>query len=246
MGTIGTVIGGPVGAVLGTWAGGEGGAVLYDMIFSNKKPSPGKVPGHKGGGKVRAPKARRVLTSRRTSTAKKVITPPNINPVKIDPGKDISGTEEIKVEPGKTEVKSKIFGLFPNPWAYLPAEKQPSESSALDFIKKYGDKFGRMEYFGPMSSLAVKALIGQRPSNDEYDNAAKGLTSLLRADATMGFAGGGSVYRRREKELSDKISKELNSLLCFETYSEAKLKMGRFGFLKIFPVSTVNCCRYGI
>ena len=216
LGTIGTVVGGPIGAVLGTWAGGEGGAVLYDMIFSNKKPSPGKVPGHKGGGKVKnkkAPKARRVLTSRRTSTAKKVITPPNINPVKIDPGKDISGTEEIKVEPGKTEVKSKIFGVFPNPWANLPKDKQPPDASPLDFIKKYGDKFGEMKYFGPMSALAVKALVGQRPSNDEYDNAAKGLTSLLRADATMGFAGGGSVYRRREKELSDKISKELKKTM---------------------------------
>ena len=216
LGTIGTVIGGPIGAVLGTWAGGEGGAVLYDMIFSNKKPSPGKVPGHKGGGKVRnkkAPKARRVLTSRRTSTAKKVITPPNINPVKIDPGKDISGTEKIKVEPGKTEVKSKIFGIFPNPWANLPKDNQPPDASPLDFIKKYGDKFGEMKYFGPMSALAVKALVGQRPSNDEYDNAAKGLTSLLRADATMGFAGGGSVYRRRDKELSTKVSKELKKAM---------------------------------
>ena len=216
LGAIGGAIGGPVGAVLGTWAGAEGGSKLYDMIFSNKKPSPGKVPGHKGGGKVKnkkAPKARRVLTSRRTSTAKRVITPPNINPVKIDPGKDISGTEEIKVEPGKTEVKSKIFGVFPNPWANLPKDKQPPDASPLDFIKKYGDKFGEMKYFGPMSALAVKALVGQRPSNDEYDNAAKGLTSLLRADATMGFAGGGSVYRRREKELSDKISKELKKTM---------------------------------
>jgi hypothetical protein len=215
LGTIGTVIGGPIGAVLGTWAGAEGGALLYDMIFSNKKPSPNKVPGHKGGGKVKnnkPRKARRTLTSRR-STSRKVITPPNIQNVKIDPGKSISGTEEVPVSPGETEVKSKIFGLFPNPWANLPKEKQPSEPSALDFIKKYGDKFGEMSYFGPMASLAVKALVGQKPSNKEYNDAGKGLSYLVGAGTPMGFAGGGSVAQRREKEISDKISKQLKKTM---------------------------------
>ena len=219
-GLLGTLIPIPgVGTAIGMFLGGTGGSALggaiYDMIFSNKKPSPNKVSGHKGGGKVKnnkPRKARRTLTSRR-STSRKVITPPNIQTVKIDPGKSISGTEEVPVSTGETEVKSKIFGLFPNPWANLPKEKQPSEPSALDFIKKYGDKFGEMSYFGPMASLAVKALVGQKPSNKEYNDAGKGLSYLVGAGTPMGFAGGGSVAQRREKEISDKISKQLKKTM---------------------------------
>ena len=133
------------------------------------------------GGNVRA--KRRIKSNR----GKKIAAAPHIPTAKLDPGKNISGT--ITDDKGKQE--SKIFGLFPNPFAGKESGEK-TDWDPLKFIAERGDKFSEMGYFGPISSLSLKSIVGQKPTDKDYDNAARGL-SALQSSRTLGFASGGIV-----------------------------------------------------
>jgi len=227
--------GGPlIGSILGGWGGAELGGVMYDAWFGGKKPSPTtqEIPGRQGGGVIGKKKKRR----RKVKKAKRVFTPrplptlearrASIIPVGIDPGRDISGTITEEDTSDRTNIgKSQIFRLFPNPWGGRPNE--PEDASPLEFIKKYGNKFAKIRYLGPILTLAIKSLVGQEPKDVDYNNASLGLSALYEQTKSSGFAGGGIVGGRKDsKDELKKLLKASIDPVVGETITEIQKNLG--------------------
>ena len=153
------------------------------------------------GGRVK--KATRVVKPRGVVASKKKRPIKNIDPVKITPGEDIGD----KTEGGGFFgwIKGMLGGFSP-----------------LKYFKEYGDKFGAIPFFGPIIALAVQALMGQKPGDEEYKNAGLGIISLLAKGLNIGklvgsiggvgFATGGLVDKSvlmKESKAADWLGKEL-------------------------------------
>ena len=90
----------------------------------------------------------------------------------------------IKRARGFSERMTNIIGLF------------------LDPLKVFGDKFMNVKFFGPILTIAVKSLMGQKLSQKDYDAVGVGLSSLINFGLNKGtllgnimsaFAKGGIV-----------------------------------------------------
>ena len=175
---------------LGVFGSGILGAMGLSSV-ADTATGANKVTGMNKGGRVK--KATRTVKTR-FKQRKKIRRAPYIQQIKIDPGKDVGGEKKLEKSP------------WWNPFGWGRGEEKKGEVNLLDYFKKYGDKFGKLGYFGPMATLGIKALVGQKPSEDDYDKAAFGLSALTVSSA-LGFAAGGKVDRASLQQ--DFIKKEL-------------------------------------
>ncbi len=208
LGAVGTAVGGPLGLAIGGLAGGEIGGVLYDLFFSNKKPSPTKVQGRAQGGVItRGGKFTGGPAKRGVSkTKKRGVT---AQPTKLKPGADIGGQKNVEK-------------VFPSP----QGKDKNKQVNPLGYIKKSNEKIKNAPFFGALLSLRDKALVGQKPTPLDYSIAAQGLNAWMNMTFSSGvlrggaFASGGEVnadmFLGREdltqvisKSLQDNISKQL-------------------------------------
>ena len=195
-GMIGTAIGsipvlipfgGPlIGGILGGWAGDALASVIYDMIFNNKKPKAQKIDKKAEGGIPAAPTrgGKKASSVRRSAPrTKKQSRQIKKLPTKLDPGRSIGGIEKIKkVFPGDVDKPTK------------------DKVNPLGYMKNSYDKLSSTSGFGGLAALFMKAQLGEKPSNLDYENAAIGLQTWMQrtfSDGVLrtggGFAEGGQV-----------------------------------------------------
>jgi len=174
-----------------------------------------------GGSTSRGGKSFRKVARRKKAIRRTITKTPRRSEVK--PGRDIGGEQ-------------KIFGVFPNPFAGLfgkskekPEDKGPD---TFGFLKRSSEKYSKIEFFGPMMTLASNVLLGQKPNQMDYENVALGINALiakgmksgkLRGGVIAGFAEGGPVSpdissgdaditKWVEGAVKDSVSKEVDDV----------------------------------
>lgn len=199
IGAVGTAIGGPIGAAIGGVVGGEVAGRLYDMFFENKTPTSKKVQGRAQGGVITRGGRPTGFSAKRQVKKSKVKREVSITPSELKPGVDIGGEKKIE----------KIF----------PRSSKSDTINPLGYTEDFYDKTGKIPFFGPIFSIATKALLGDKPSSLDYENIGKGLNSwmgntfsneVLRTGGA--FAGGGEVNTQMfmmGEDLSKIISKSV-------------------------------------
>jgi hypothetical protein len=201
VGAIGTAIGGPIGAFLGAWAGGEAGGALYDLFFGNKKPPQSKVAKAAGGGKP-ATRGGKLVGGPAKRTLKKKKTPRTLRatPSKLKPGAAVGGEKKIKE-------------LYPEP-------KDKNQMSPFGFLKNTYDRFSKSTGLDAPAALAIKSLMGDKPSAVDYKNSAMGINNWMNqtiASGTLAYAGGGEVKMESivsGEDYSDVIAKSLQDSIA--------------------------------
>ena len=198
LGTIGAALGGPfailtglAGGVAGDWAGGA----LYDVFFGNKKPQ-GKTAKAAGGGKP-ATRGGQPVSGPAKRTLKKKKTPRTLRatPSKLKPGAAVGGEKKIKE-------------LYPEP-------KDKTKMNPFNFIKDAYEGFAKSKGLGTLTALAIKPLMGDKPSYADYKNAAVGINNWMNqsvGSGTLAYAGGGEVKMESligGEDYSDVIAKSL-------------------------------------
>ena len=194
--------------ILGSMAGG---AVADTVTGANK------VEGMNKGGKVKKPSRR--FTSRVALTKKKRdIKKPVITPIIIP--------QESREEGG-------IFAKIPD-WITKEIPdwiKDPlglMGDIVMNPLKIFGDRFSGVKFFGPILTLAVKSLIGQKLTNKDYNAVGVGLSSLINFGLNKGtllgnimsaFAKGGivdpQILKKEEnvpKWISAEVKKSMESI----------------------------------
>lgn len=169
VGAVGTAIGGPIGAAIGGFVGGEVGGKLYEMFFENKKPAKNnKAPKRAGGGPVTRAGKLTGGPAKRNVKKTKVRRAVSVTPQKIKPGKDVGGQKKLETIYSKDDIK---------------------------LIEEQNKKLGRTPFFGPIFSVAAKALVGDRPNKLDYKNVGMSLNNWISNTfkSDIGFAGGGEV-----------------------------------------------------
>lgn len=198
VGAVGTAIGGPIGAAIGGFVGGEVGGKLYEMFFENKKPTnKDNAPKKVGGGSVT--RGGKLVSGPAKRTVKKTKTKRTIkvNPQKIKPGKDVGG--EKKLETIYTD-------------------------SQIDYLKEQNQKMGKIPFFGPIFSLALKTISGDRPDDVDYKNIGISLNNWMSNSfkSEIGFANGGEVDVKKifsGEDMSDVIAKSVKDSVSSEVDS---------------------------
>ena len=190
-GAIGAV-GGPAaiaGAIIGGMAGDWAGGALYDLFFGGKKPKTTKTTNAATGGPITSGRSstKRTITKKTKRTIK-------IQPTKIKPGASVGGEEKI----------AKVF----------PESKDKSKINPLGYMKKSYDTLSSSPGFGGVFGLALKANLGEKPSDLDYKIAASGLSSWMESNlgASGAFAEGGSVdvgMFGNGKDMTNMIAKSL-------------------------------------
>jgi hypothetical protein len=198
LGTIGAALGGPfailtglAGGVAGDWAGGA----LYDVFFGGKKPQ-GKTTKAAGGGKP-ATRGGQPVSGPAKRTLKKKKTPRTLRatPSKLKPGAAVGGEKKIKE-------------LYPEP-------KDKTKMNPFNFIKDAYEGFAKSKGLGTLTALAIKPLMGDKPSYADYKNAAVGINNWMNqsvGSGTLAYAGGGEVKMESligGEDYSDVIAKSL-------------------------------------
>jgi hypothetical protein len=215
LGAIGGMIGavgGPAaiaGAIIGGMAGDWAGGALYDLFFGGKKPAPTKTTKAATGGPITSGGKSNVGSGKRTIT-KKTKRTIKLQPTKIKPGASIGGEEKIK----------KIF----------PEPDKKDAINPLGYMKKSYNTLSSSPGFGGVFGLALKANLGEKPSDLDYKIAASGLSSWMESNLGAGgaFAEGGSVdvgmfgngkdmtnmiAKSLEESISSKVDNAINDLM---------------------------------
>ena len=168
-----------LGAIAGGSLGDMAGGALYDLFFGGKKA---KSPTKKmaGGGITRGGKTpggvRRSLGGRKGKTKKykRTIAPRKPGEVKTtSPGSDVGGEE-------------KLFGIFPNPFKKVVDKYNPFKN-----VASAGKNLGESDYFGPIFAIASKIILGQKPSQSDYQNVGLGINMLVAKGINDGKLKGG-------------------------------------------------------
>jgi hypothetical protein len=198
LGTIGAALGGPfailtglAGGVAGDWAGGA----LYDVFFGGKKPQ-GKTANAAGGGRP-ATRGGKLVSGPAKRTVKKKKAPRTlvVTPKKLKPGASVGGEKKIKE-------------IYPEP-------KDKTKMNPFEFLKKTYDTLARSSGLGALSALAIKAVMGDKPSYADYKNAGSGINNWMNqsiASGTLAYAGGGEVKMESivsGEDYSDVIARSL-------------------------------------
>jgi len=89
----------------------------------------------------------------------------------IKPGSDIGGEE-------------KLFGIFPKP-------KLPDFMNPFNIIFNAGKNLGKSDYFGPILSITSKIILGQKPTQRDYENVGLGINLLISKGISDGKLKGG-------------------------------------------------------
>jgi hypothetical protein len=149
------------------------------------------------GGGATPPARRKVSKVKRKVSAKAPVT-------KVKPGASVGGKQNIvKIFPeNKNNSKSKQT----NPLGYL-------ETSAASL--------GKAPNFGPLFTIAMKTVLGEKPTLTDYKNAGIGLNAWAANSITNvgGFSGGGEVDGRMlfaGKDMSDAIAKSIQTSVSSE------------------------------
>jgi hypothetical protein len=150
------------------------GGAIYDLFFGGKK-STGKTAKKAGGGITRGGKsqggARRTISAGRKGKYKRKLMPKKPGEVQIEPGVDVGGEE-------------KIFGIFPKP-------KLPGFMNPFGIIESTGKEMGKSDYFGPILAITSKILLGQKPTQRDYENVGLGINMLVSKGINDGKLRGG-------------------------------------------------------
>lgn len=190
IGSLAFGFGGIVGGILGSIGGDAIGGALYDAFFKNKKPKPQEKANKLAGGgqpktsrktkprsRRRAPKKLKPIKTKRTITAKQVKAP------QINPGKDVGGQQ-------------KLFGIFPNPFATSNTttnEDKTKKPDPFGFMRRSSVTYSKIDFFGPIMTLASNLLLGQKPSMMDYENVALGINSLIQEGMNRNKLKGGII-----------------------------------------------------
>jgi hypothetical protein len=179
----GTFIGGLLGGVAGDAIGG----VLFDAFFGGKSLPKGKAAKKAGGGITRGGKSqggvRRTVSSGNKGKYKRKLSPKKPEEVQLEPGADVGGEE-------------KIFGLFPKP-------KLPGFMNPFGIIESTGKEMGKSDYFGPILAITSKILLGQKPTQRDYENVGLGINLLISKGINEGKLKGGLAAAFAEGGLVD-------------------------------------------
>jgi muramidase (phage lysozyme) len=203
VGAIGTAIGGPIGAFLGAWAGGEAGGALYDMFFGNKNPQQGEheVAKAAGGGRP-ATRGGKLVGGPAKRTLKKKKAPRTLRatPSKLKPGAAVGGEKNLK--------------------KFYPEPEDKKQMSPFGFLKNAYDRFSRSTGLDAPVALAIKSLMGDKPTTADYKNSAIGINNWMNrtvGSGTLAYAGGGEVKMESivsGEDYSDVIAKSLQDSIA--------------------------------
>ena len=181
---------GALGAIAGGALGDMAGGALYDVFFGGKKPK-SQTKKMAGGGITRGGKTsgtvRRSIGGRqRKKRYKRSLTPKKPGEVEAtSPGSDVGGEE-------------KLFGFFPNPFKKVVDTYNPFKN-VMSAQKNLGDS----DYFGPILAISSKIILGQKPSQSDYENVGLGINMLLNKGLNEGKLKGGLVAAFAEGGLVD-------------------------------------------
>jgi hypothetical protein len=186
-------------SLAGTAAFNLADAGFRKMGLVDNDPKTGKPYQYAGGGSVTRGGKLSSFPVRREVKKPKVKREVSIAPPKLKPGADVGGGKEMK----------KMF----------PESSKSDTMNPLGYAKNFYDKTGDIPFFGPIFGLAIKTLLGDKPSSLDYENVGKGLNSwmgntfsseVLRTGGA--FAGGGEVNSEmfmRGEDLTKVISKSV-------------------------------------
>lgn len=179
----GAILGGLAGGAAGDWAGGA----LYDLFFGNKPKAGQQKVNAAGGGQVPITRGGKIVPSRPTRRQptqqyrREIQT--KIPPVK--PGSSIGG-------------QKKLEKVFPEPDSN--SRDKDKQVNPLGYLKKSYNKATGAFGFGGIFALALKAQLGEKPSDLDYRNAASGIVSWMQTTFSNqvlrtggAFAEGGKV-----------------------------------------------------
>lgn len=179
--------GGPLAvatAALGSIAGGTlgdmAGGALYDLFFGGKKPK-SSTKKMAGGGITRGGKAqgrvrRSIGGGKKKRKYKRALTPKKPGEVETtSPGSDVGGQD-------------KLFGIFPNPFKKVVDTYNPFKN-----VSSAQKNLGDSDYFGPIMAITSKIILGQKPSQKDYENVGLGINMLFSEGLNKGKLKGGLI-----------------------------------------------------
>jgi len=205
LGAVGAAVGGPFALLTGLAGGTLGdiaGGALYDLFFENKKPK-GKTVKAAGGGKP-ATRGGKPVSGPAKRTVKKKKTPRTLRatPSKLKPGGVVGGEKKIK--------------------QLYPEAKDKSKMSPFDFLKNSYNTFAKSSGLGALVALAIKPIMGDKPTYADYKNAGTGINNWMNqsiGSGTFAYAGGGEVKMESivsGEDYSDVIAKSLQDSVAPE------------------------------
>lgn len=175
---------------VGRGFGGKPG--LTDKQVQKRTPSVSgpSFMGFAGGGSAPPVRRRVSKVKRKVSRAKAPI-------VKVKPGSSIGG-------------KQNIVKIFPE------NKKDVKQSNPLGYLEGSAKTLGKAPNFGPLFNIAMKTILGDKPTAQDYKNAGVGLNSWMSNKITNvgGFAGGGEVDGRMlfsGQDMSDAIASSIQN-----------------------------------
>ena len=170
----------------------SGKSGLTDKQVQQRTPSVSgpSIMGFAGGGPTSPVRRRVSKVKRRVSRAKAPIT-------KVKPGSTIGG-------------KQNIVKIFPE------NKKDVKQSNPLGYLEDSAKTLGKAPNFGPLFNIAMKTILGDKPTAQDYKNAGIGLNSWMSNKITNvgGFAGGGDVDGRMlfsGQDMSDAIASSIQN-----------------------------------
>tara|TARA_R110000868_G_scaffold298903_2_gene559071 strand:- start:6453 stop:9152 length:2700 start_codon:yes stop_codon:yes gene_type:complete len=146
--------------------------------------------GFAGGGS--APPVRR-----RVSKVKRKVSRAKAPVAKVKSGSSIGG-------------KQNIVKIFPE------NKKNVKQSNPLGYLEDSAKTLGKAPNFGPLFNIAMKTILGDKPTSQDYKNAGVGLNSWMsnKIINVGGFAGGGEVDGRMlfsGQDMSDAIASSIQN-----------------------------------
>jgi len=179
---------------VGRGFGGKPG--LTDKQVQNRTPhvSGPSFMGFAGGGAT-PPSRRKVSKVKRKVSAKAPVT-------KVKPGASVGG-------------KQNIVKIFPE------NKNKSKQTNPLGYLEGSATSLGKAPNFGPLFTIAMKTVLGEKPTLTDYKNAGIGLNAWAANSITNvgGFAGGGEVDGRMlfaGKDMSDAIAKSIQTSVSSE------------------------------
>jgi len=159
-----------------------------------------------GGGYVRRPRkyAGGGSTSPRTLSKKPAKRRVSVAPQKVKPGSDVGG-------------QKKVEKIFPK----APQDKKTKTTDPLGYLETASNTLGKADVFGPLFTIAIKTVLGNKPSSLDYKNAGVALNGWVSNNfASVGkFARGGEVDGRMlftGEDMSDAIAKAVQTSVSSE------------------------------
>jgi muramidase (phage lysozyme) len=138
------------------------------------------------GGTAKGQKRRTLNTKR--GKYKRKLAPRKPGQIQMQPGADVGGED-------------KLFGLFPNP--LKAAQNAIDKMNPFKVIENTGKQLGKSDYFGPILAITSKILLGQKPSQKDYENVGLGINLLVSKGLNEGQLKGGLASAFAEGGLVD-------------------------------------------